>query len=120
MVGSRQPGLTRLMFLDGIRLYTAVRCILQVDRMTVELTRLSEKGQIVIPTDIRKKMKLKEGEKFLVLSLGDTIVLRKLQLPEEKARLKGLLAQARRSAKKHGLSEREIERLIHSVRKMRE
>lgn len=88
--------------------------------MALELTRLSEKGQVVIPTDIRRKMGLREGAKFLVLGLGDTIVLRKLQLSEEKARLKQLLAEARRSAKKRGLSEREIERLIHAVRKIRE
>jgi AbrB family looped-hinge helix DNA binding protein len=85
--------------------------------MALELTRLSQKGQVVIPTEVRRKMGLKEGTKFLVIGLEDVIVLRRLQLSEEKLRLKKLLAEARSSAKTHGLSEEEIERLVHAVRK---
>jgi AbrB family looped-hinge helix DNA binding protein len=88
--------------------------------MALELTRLSQKGQIVIPTEVRRKMGLKEGTKFLVIGLEDIIVLRKLQLSNEKLRLKKLLARARVSAKTHGLSEKEIERLVHAVRKSSE
>lgn len=88
--------------------------------MALELTRLSGKGQVVIPTEMRRSMGLREGTKFLVVGLEDTIILRKLQVSEEKLRLKQLLAKARVSAKKHGLSERDIERLIHAVRKISE
>ena len=88
--------------------------------MALELTRLSEKGQVVIPTEVRRKMGLKEGTKLLVIGLEDVIVLRRLQLSEEKLRLKKLLAEARFSAKTHGLSEKEIERLVHPVRKSSE
>jgi AbrB family looped-hinge helix DNA binding protein len=88
--------------------------------MALELTRLSEKGQVVIPTEVRRKMGLKEGTRFLVIGLEDVIVLRRLQLSEEKLRLKKLLAEARFSAKTHGLSEKEVERLVHAVRKSSE
>jgi AbrB family looped-hinge helix DNA binding protein len=88
--------------------------------MALELTRLSQKGQVVIPTQVRRKMGLKEGTKFLVVGLEDIIVLRRLQLSEEKLKLKKLLAEARSSAKTHGLSEKEIERLVHAVRKSSE
>lgn len=88
--------------------------------MALELTRLSAKGQVVIPTEVRRKMGLKEGTRFLVIGLEDVIVLRRLQLSEEKLRLKKLLAEARFSAKTHGLSEKEVERLVHAVRKSSE
>jgi len=88
--------------------------------MAVELTRLSQKGQVVIPTEVRRKMRLKEGTRFLVVGLEDVIVLRRLQLSEEKVRLKKLLAEARSSAKMHGLSEKEIQTLVHAVRKSSE
>lgn len=88
--------------------------------MALELTRLSAKGQVVIPTEVRRKMGLKEGTRFLVIGLEDVIVLRRLQLSEEKLRLKKLLAEARFSAKTHGLSEKEVERLVHVVRKSSE
>lgn len=91
-----------------------------MDQVALELTRLSQKGQVVIPSQVRRKMGLKEGTKFLVVGLEDIIVLRKLELSEEKLKLKKLLAEARSSAKTHGLTEKEIERLVHAVRKSSE
>jgi AbrB family looped-hinge helix DNA binding protein len=43
-----------------------------------ELTRASSKGQIVIPTNVRKKLSIKEGTVFAVASKKDMIVLKKL------------------------------------------
>ena len=43
-----------------------------------ELTRASSKGQIVIPSAIRKKLSIKEGSTFAVTSKKDMIVLKKL------------------------------------------
>lgn len=85
--------------------------------MSIELTRLSEKGQVVIPNEIRKRMKLKEGTRFLIVEVGDSLVLRKLEISDEKLRLKRLLADFRSKADKTGFSEEEIERLISSSRK---
>jgi AbrB family looped-hinge helix DNA binding protein len=85
--------------------------------MALELTRLSERGQIVIPTEIRKNMHLKEGERFIVMGLGDTIVLRKIEFSEERLKLKDLIQRSRKRASKVGFSDREIERLIVKTRK---
>jgi AbrB family looped-hinge helix DNA binding protein len=87
--------------------------------MALELTRLSERGQIVIPTDIRRSMKLKEGERFVVMGIGDMIVLRKLELSQERLRLKKLIKESRRKAKR-GFTEREVQRLIQQTRKATE
>ena len=43
-----------------------------------ELTKASSKGQVVIPTDIRKKLGIKEGSVFAVSARKDMIVLKKL------------------------------------------
>ncbi len=42
-----------------------------------DVIKLSSKGQIVIPREIRKKLGLKDGEKLLVLTCDGDIVLRK-------------------------------------------
>jgi AbrB family looped-hinge helix DNA binding protein len=39
--------------------------------------KVSSKGQIVIPREVRKKLGVKGGEKFLVLTCDGDIVLRK-------------------------------------------
>ena len=86
--------------------------------MAIELTRLSERGQVVIPTQLRKSMNLKEGERFIVAGLGDTIILRKLDLTQERLRLKKLIRESRERTAKHGFTEAEIEQLIQSTRKV--
>jgi AbrB family looped-hinge helix DNA binding protein len=43
-----------------------------------ELTRASSRGQIVIPSIVRKKLGIKEGSVFAVSSKNDMIVLKKL------------------------------------------
>jgi len=86
--------------------------------MSLEFTRLSEKGQVVIPSEIRKKMKLKEGTRFVILGVDDTIVLRKLEISQERLRLKQLLAKSREIAQKTGFSQEEIEKFVESSRKI--
>jgi AbrB family looped-hinge helix DNA binding protein len=44
-----------------------------------ELTRISSKGQIVIPSKFRRELRLKEGNIFAVSSKDDMIVLKKLE-----------------------------------------
>ncbi len=88
--------------------------------MTLELTRLSERGQIVIPTELRKSMHLKEGERFIVTGLGDTIILRKLELSQERLRLKRLIRESSGKARKSGFTEKEVEKLIEKTRKVSE
>jgi antitoxin PrlF len=44
-----------------------------------DMVKVSSKGQIVIPKDIRKKLGVKTGEKLLVLSRDREILLRKAQ-----------------------------------------
>lgn len=44
-----------------------------------DIIKVSSKGQIVIPKEIRKKVGVKGGEKLLVLTCDGDIVLRKAQ-----------------------------------------
>jgi AbrB family looped-hinge helix DNA binding protein len=49
-----------------------------------EVTTISEKGQVVIPQSIRKQLGIKPKNKFLVYGRGDTIIMKKLELPSLK------------------------------------
>ena len=97
-----------------------VRCVLRIKTMTIEFTRLSGKGQIVIPNEIRKRMKLKDGTRFLIVGIGDSLILRRIEISEEKLRLKRLLQGFRSNASKTGFDEREVRKLIESSRKASE
>ncbi len=88
--------------------------------MALELTRLSERGQIVIPTELRKSMNLKEGERFIIMGVGDTIILRKLELSQERLRLKKLIRDSREKVGEGGFTEEEVTKLIRETRKTNE
>jgi len=42
-----------------------------------DIVKVSSKGQVVIPREVRKKLGVKSGEKFLVLTRNGDILLRK-------------------------------------------
>ena len=65
-------------------------------------TSLSSKGQIVIPKDIRKKLKLKPGSQFVVVAEGDVVIL-KLIAPPPMKDLDSLIAMAGAQARQVGL-----------------
>ncbi len=72
----------------------------------------------MIPQTVRRKLRLKEGMRFLVIGIGDTIVLRMLELSEERKKLRNLLRKSRNKAAKVGFTEGEIERFVHESRKV--
>jgi len=47
--------------------------------MSIEIAKISSKGQIVIPQDIREHKGIKEGERFLVYDIDDNIILKRIK-----------------------------------------
>lgn len=81
----------------------------------MEVTSMSSRGQVVIPLDIRERLNLHEGEKFVVIGENDTIVLKKLEEPSFKGFDK-LLKKTRDFAEKKGLKPSDVEKAIKEVR----
>ena len=65
-------------------------------------TRLSLKGQVVIPEDVRKRLKLKKGSQFLVLGEDDVVILKAIA-PLSMEGFGALIAKARRQAREAGM-----------------
>jgi AbrB family looped-hinge helix DNA binding protein len=79
-------------------------------------TRMSSKGQVVIPEDIRKRLKLKSGSRFVVVGKDDVIILKTIA-PPSMAEFDGLVAEARSQARKAGLKRTDISNAIARVRR---
>jgi AbrB family looped-hinge helix DNA binding protein len=79
-------------------------------------TRMSSKGQVVIPEDIRKRLKLKSGSRFIVVGKDDVIILKTIVAPSM-AEFDGLVAEAGRQAKKAGLKRTDVSDAIARVRR---
>lgn len=84
---------------------------------SVEITKMSSRGQIVIPQAIRDALELAEGAKFIVVGEGDTIILKKLEVPSNDE-LKALLARSRKAAKKSSVKKSDLLQMIEKERKV--
>ncbi len=82
----------------------------------IATTKLSSKGQIVIPESIRESLHMEAGTQFLVFGLDDTIVLKTITLPPA-SKFKSLLAKADKAAKAAGLKKADVSNAISQVRK---
>ena len=79
-------------------------------------TKMSSKGQVVIPEDIREQLNLKEGHQFVVIGQGDAVILKAIT-PPTMDDFKDLLKEARFSAKKAGFTESDLKAALKKARK---
>lgn len=82
---------------------------------TLSTTKMSSKGQVVIPEDIRKRLNLKPGSRFIVVGDGDIVILKAI-VPPKMEDFKGLITEARTKAKAAGLKPADIDAAIKEAR----
>jgi len=75
-------------------------------------TKVSSKGQVVIPANVRKAASLRKGEKILAIAIDDTVVLKKIVDKSFQETLKPIWEKVRRM----GLTEEDIDVLVEVAR----
>ncbi|MDD2922184.1 MAG: AbrB/MazE/SpoVT family DNA-binding domain-containing protein [Anaerolineales bacterium] len=83
---------------------------------TLATTRMSSKGQVVIPESIRKQLNLTEGMQFIVVGNADVVILKAVTLPDM-SEFDALIQQARGQAKKAGLKQEDVASAISKARR---
>ena len=78
-------------------------------------TKMSSKGQVVIPEDIRKRLKLTAGSQFVVVGENDVVILKAIS-PPSMNEFDTLIAEARRQGKEARLKPADIKAAIAKVR----
>ena len=81
----------------------------------IATTRLSSKGQVVIPEAIRTRLGLQPGTQFVVLGEDDTVVLKPISAPSMRE-FDDIIAHAVRAARQAGLRKSDISAAIRAVR----
>ena len=81
----------------------------------LDVTRMSAKGQVVIPGDIRLAMALAPGTKFIVAGDGDTVILKRIGRPML-AEVDKLFAESRTFAKRAGLKKSDVKKFVQRSR----
>jgi AbrB family looped-hinge helix DNA binding protein len=83
--------------------------------MKVEIIRVSAKGQISLPADIRKSLSISDGDALAAFATDKAIVLRPIKLPTEEE-FSGWLEEAQAWAREAGYTEEDLGGVIKSVR----
>ena len=82
---------------------------------TPTTTRMSSKGQVVIPQEVRKRLGLQIGARFVVVGKDDVVILKTLRRPSMRD-FDALIAKARRQARAAGMKRSDIAKAIGRAR----
>ena len=88
-----------------------------MERDEPQFTTLSRKGQIVIPQALRKRLRIMPKTRFLVYGEGDTLLLRRLELPDVRQEWRDIKAAVEKRLEKYGpIADEEIEATVRKYR----
>jgi len=79
-------------------------------------TKMSSKGQVVIPEEIRDRLGLKPGDQFVVLGDKDVVILKTLSAPSM-SEFDSLVKDARSQAREAGMKRSDVYNATKKARK---
>jgi len=82
----------------------------------IATTRLSSKGQIVIPEEVRKELGLEPGAQFVVMGEGDVVILKKIETPDRREFL-ALARKVRGQARRAGMKRANVKKAVRASRR---
>jgi len=83
-----------------------------------DVTVVSDKGQVVIPQSIRKKLGIVPRTKLLVYGYEDAVIMKKLNVPDVAKELEALYKRVDKRIVEQGeLTNEEINQVIQDCRK---
>ena len=83
---------------------------------SVGTTRMSAKGQVVIPENVRRGLGLAAGQQFVVIGDGDVIVLKSIETPSMRD-FDGMIRDARHAAKVAGMRRSDVAKAVARARR---
>jgi len=81
----------------------------------VATTRMSSKGQVVIPEEIRTRLGLATGTQFIVMGENDVVILKTIA-PPSMDDFDGIIKMAQRQARTTGMKPSDVTKAVAKVR----
>ncbi len=79
----------------------------------IEMGKISSRGQIAIPSEIRQELGLKDGTKVLFVLEKDILFIKKVS----KKTFSAITKPFKEAAKKAGIKESDVPKIMHKIRK---
>jgi len=83
----------------------------------IEISKISSRGQIVIPKVIRDRIGLTEGDHVAMYSEGDTIYIKKMEMLDLKTRFENTAKEMEKIASANGYTENDVLEAVKNDRK---
>lgn len=83
----------------------------------IELVKMSEKGQLVVPQEIREISNLTPGERFVAFPIHDGVLFKKVEIPKVKLDFESLSKDIEVQFKKNKIKESDVKKAIRWARK---
>lgn len=81
-----------------------------------ELVKVSPRGQVVIPKELRDLLDIKGGDRLVARAEGDVILLKKVEILELQKGWERIFRRGEKLAKEKGIEEVDVEKIIHRRR----
>lgn len=82
---------------------------------TLATTKMSSKGQVVIPEDVRKRLGLDAGVQFVVVGEDDVVILKRITPPSMR-QFDAIIQKARNQARTTGMKRSDVAKAIAKAR----
>lgn len=84
--------------------------------MEEELVKMSSKGQLVVPREIRQNEKFKPSDRFVAFGVRGGVLFKKIALPQVKLEFEALSKEIAKQFKERGVKEKDVGEAIKWAR----
>jgi bifunctional DNA-binding transcriptional regulator/antitoxin component of YhaV-PrlF toxin-antitoxin module len=85
--------------------------------METDLIKMSPKGQLVVPQEIREKQGFLPGDRFVGFQVKDGVFFKKVKIPDVKLEFEKLSKEIEKQFKKQKVEMKDVEKAIKWARK---
>ncbi len=85
--------------------------------METELVKMSPKGQLVVPQDLREEEGFKPGDRFVAFPVKEGVIFKKIVIPDAAAEFEKLSKKVTEKFKKYGITEKDIDEAVAWARR---
>ncbi len=85
--------------------------------METEFVKMSPKGQLVVPQDIRETEDFEPGDRFIAMPVKEGVLFKKVEMPNVKAEFEKLSKDIQEQFKKQKVTSRDVSEAVRWARK---